>query len=85
MVLRYLGEERGRSSRNLLMKPNCESRQRGKCVHEAVLSLCDMKMLVWGSVSLARKVRFAWFKEGSLKKQDFPVPFYHFMACSPAH
>lgn len=32
MVLRYSGEERGRSSRNVLVKLNCESRQRGKYV-----------------------------------------------------
>lgn len=84
-VLRCLGEERGCSSRNLSVKLNCKSRQRGKRVHEAVLSLCDMKRLVWGSVSLARKECSARFKEESLKKQDFPVPFCHFMPCSLAH
>lgn len=82
-ALRCLGEERGCRSRNLSVKLNCESRQWGKRVHEAVLSLCDMKRLVWGSVSLARKVCFCQVQRGIPQKARFSGPILSLHAVQP--
>lgn len=51
-----LGERAQYSGRRLLAKLNCESRQRGKGVHETVLSLCERKRLTWELVPMRRCV-----------------------------
>lgn len=80
----FLGEERECSSGRLLVKLNRESRRRGKCMHDTVLSLCDMKKVDLG-ICTGGKVRCsARFKVRFLINQDFHLPFYHFMACSTA-
>jgi hypothetical protein len=39
------------SSGRPLVKPNHESKRRGKCVHEAVVPFCEMKRLTWESAA----------------------------------
>ena len=85
MVLRCLGEERGCSSRNLLVKLNRESRQRGRCLHEAVLSLCDMKWSVGLGICVARweGAALCQVQRGIPQKARFSGPILSLHAVQP--